>query len=231
MQKNNRNRGIAPIAIAIIIALLAVGGGVGVNRAVKNSQAKKEKAKNEQQEKVATSTPQTLKVFLTAQNNSGQTGEAELISMGTTTKVIVNLTGKPSSVSQPSHIHLGTCEAIGAVKYQLTNIDKGAAQTIVPVTLAELIAETPLAINVHKSVAEISDYTACGNLATSTKSLKSEKTSDKNPADIAKQAVKNVIYTASGFSPSNLTIKKGEIIKFTNQSILCCPLIWRITIY
>lgn len=214
MHKINRTRGIAPAIIAIIIAILAIGGGVGINQVNKNAKIKKEKEGVEQQAKLATSTPQTLKIFLNEQNGSGETGEAELISMGTTTKVIVNLVGKPSEVSQPSHIHLGTCATIGAVKYPLSNIEKGASQTILAVTLQQLIAEAPLALNVHKSATEIGIYTACGNIATSTPRTKESDDSE----DSKKSAVKNVIHTTAGFSPNSMTIKKDETVTFTNQS-------------
>lgn len=259
MSKINRTRGIAPAIIAIIIAILAIGGGVGINQANKNAKIKKEKEKVEQQEKLATSTPQTLKIFLDEQNGSGQTGEAELISLGTITKVIVNLTGKPTGVSQPSHIHLGACATIGAVKYPLSNIEKGAAQTILPITLEQLITETPLALNVHKSATEISVYTSCGDISTSTKNLKTEKdvnrtaseNSGQNAGDENKvvfctqdarqcpdgtfvgrvgpncefktcageqSETRNVSYNNSGFAPESIKIKKGETVKFTNQS-------------
>lgn len=259
MSKINQTRGVAPAIIAIIIAILAIGGGVGINKANKNAKIKKEREKTEQQEKSATSTPQALKIFLDEQNDSGQTGEAELISLGTTTKVIVNLTGKPSGVPQPSHIHLGACEATGAVRYSLSNIDKGATQTILPVTLEQLIAETPLALNIHKSATEINVYTACGDISTSTKNLKTEKdvnktaseNSGQNAGDESKvvfctqdarqcpdgtfvgrvgpncefktcageqSETRNVSYNNSGFAPESIKIKKGETVKFTNQS-------------
>lgn len=221
MSKINTQKGIAPAIVAIIIAILAVGGGIGINQSVKKSKVEREKAELQTN---ATSTPQVLKISLSEQSGSGQTGMAELIAMGTSTKVIVNLTGKPSSVLQPSHIHLGTCATLGTVKYPLTNIDKGAAQTILPVTLAELINEIPLALNVHKSATAISVYTSCGDISTSTiknqtaSADKSDKDDSDDSDDSDKPIVKSVTYTNTGFSPSTITIKKGETVKFTNQS-------------
>ena len=104
-------------------------------------------------------------VALTAVNNSGESGTATITETGGQTKVMINLTGFTKDVEQPAHIHLGVCPGVGAVKYPLTPIMNGTSVTVIPVTIADLKKQLPLAINVHKSKTEVSSYTACGPLS------------------------------------------------------------------
>ena len=131
-------RGMAPIAIAIIALLVLGGGACGVKK-VADKKAKKEASPVETGMPVpgtdtpeieVMGTPTTLQITLAEQNKSGQNGQAVITEIGTSTlKVIVNLTGKPSGVPQPAHIHIGSCPNPGAVKYPLTNVGNGASQT------------------------------------------------------------------------------------------------------
>ncbi len=103
-------------------------------------------------------------VNLTKQNNSTESGTATLSEVGGKVKVTLKLTGAPSGVTQPAHIHVGKCPDVGAVKYPLTSPVNGMSETILDVTLAKLKSELPLGINVHKSVAEAKVYVSCGDL-------------------------------------------------------------------
>ena len=233
----NTQRGIAPIA-AIIIALLVIGGGgYGVKKVADNKKEKRakqeqvaqeEKQKEEKaREDAAMLKPTTLQVKLDEQNASGQSGQAIITQIGTSTvKVVVTLTGKPSGVAQPAHIHLGACPAPGAVKYPLTNVDKGVAQTeILNMTIEQLLSELPLAINVHKSAAEAKVYTACGDITderTGTSNSDSRAmgqfTQTKGgDSEMLKREIK-VTYNTQGFSPKTVTIKKGETVVFENKT-------------
>lgn len=109
----------------------------------------------------------SVTVQLSAQNNSGETGTAELTDMGGgQTKVVITLTGAPSGVAQPAHIHEGTCANLNPTpKYPLTSVQGGKSETTVNVSLTDLMAK-PFAINVHKSAQEIPVYVACGNIPT-----------------------------------------------------------------
>jgi plastocyanin len=171
---------------------------------------------------------------LDEQNKSGQKGEVTITQIGTSTvKVIVSITGKPSKVPQPAHIHLGACPTPGAVKYPLTNIEKGASQTeLQGVTLEKLLSELPLAVNVHKSEADAKVYTSCGNIENKKEEVSKgeEKKADAMKADSEtkketgkptaaeeKKEVK-VNYTEGGFAPKTVTIKKGEAVVFENKT-------------
>lgn len=104
------------------------------------------------------------KVFaLNAQNGSGQHGTVALKPRGPKTVVEIHLLGAPSS-AEPAHIHNGTCSKLNpAPKYPLTSVVDGISETTVNQPISVLTAGG-LAVNVHKSAADLKDYVACGNL-------------------------------------------------------------------
>ncbi len=112
-------------------------------------------------EKAATS--EAVTVELKAVNNSGVSGEATLTPVDNKTKVVINLTGAPEGVSQPAHVHQGTCEKLGEPKYPLEAVKNGKSETTIDAKLSDLTAGD-FAINVHKSEKEISAYAACGGI-------------------------------------------------------------------
>jgi hypothetical protein len=105
-----------------------------------------------------------MKVALNAENNSGETGTATLKEENGKTTVTLSLIGYVKDVVQPAHIHIGACPGVGAVKYPLANVVNGVSVTVLAVSLADLKQSLPLAINVHKSAAAITNYTSCGEL-------------------------------------------------------------------
>lgn len=102
---------------------------------------------------------------LLEQNGSGEYGTASLRQEDGKVKVTLDITGAPEGVTQPAHIHMGSCPEVGAVKYPLTFPVNGKSETTLDTTLDELKAQLPLAINVHKSAQEPKVYVACGDLA------------------------------------------------------------------
>ncbi|MDO8564705.1 MAG: cupredoxin domain-containing protein [bacterium] len=208
----NTKQGIAPIA-AIIIGLLVIGGGAyAIKKGVDKKEKKEKTEMTEEKDKTATSTSGALHIKLSEQNNSGQKGEVTITRMGTSSvKVILNITGKPATTTQPAHIHVGVCPNPGAVKYPLTSVDKGASQTeLQGVTIESLLAQLPLAINVHKSAAESGVYVACGN-------IEAKATSTKVSIEKSKET-KKVTYNAQGFSPKSVTVQKGDTVLFENKT-------------
>ena len=107
---------------------------------------------------------QPVVVALSAQNNSGMNGTATLTSMGGSTLVELALTGATTDIVQPAHIHTGSCATIGGVVYPLEFPVNGVSATTLNVSLEAILAQLPLALNVHKSVEEASVYVACGDL-------------------------------------------------------------------
>lgn len=105
-------------------------------------------------------------VNLFEQNDLGQSGTAVLRENEAGQLMVeLSMTGGDFSAPQPAHIHLGACPEPAAVEYPLTNVVDGESVTTLDVSWSDLIeADAPMAINVHKSSAESSVYTACGDL-------------------------------------------------------------------
>lgn len=106
-----------------------------------------------------------ITVTLSEQNASGESGTATMMEVDGKVKVTLNLTGATEGVTQPAHIHMGTCPDVGAVKYPLTSPVNGVSETMLDVTLDQLKSELPLGINVHKSETEAGIYVSCGDIA------------------------------------------------------------------
>lgn len=103
-------------------------------------------------------------IQMSAQNDSGQNGTATISEADGKASVVLSMSSLVDSNDQPAHIHLGTCANIGGVKYPLTNIKDGSSETLLDVSIADLLSQGELAINAHKSVAEVSVYTSCGDI-------------------------------------------------------------------
>ena len=111
-----------------------------------------------------TSEATSITVALSEQNKSGENGSATIMKAGEKVKVSLTLSGEAKSASQPAHIHMGSCDSLGGVKYQLNSVSKGSSETTVDVSYDKLISELPLAINLHKSAKDIETYVACGDI-------------------------------------------------------------------
>lgn len=103
-------------------------------------------------------------VTLIERNSSGESGTAKLEEVNGKVVVTLAITGEGTGVVQPAHIHVGTCPDVGAVKYPLTNVVNGSSVTTLDVSMATLLSQLPLGINVHKSAAEVKIYVACGDI-------------------------------------------------------------------
>lgn len=104
-------------------------------------------------------------VTLDAQNDSGESGTATLTDLGNgKVRVEVSVTGAPSGVPQPLHIHQGTCATLNPKPaFPLTSAVDGKSVTEIDAKLADL-QNGDYAINGHKSAAEASVYVFCGNI-------------------------------------------------------------------
>jgi hypothetical protein len=102
---------------------------------------------------------------LSPQSNSGESGTATLAKQGDNqTKVTLSINGAPSGVSQPVHIHRGTCAQLNpAPAFPLSPLVNGKSETVVNASIDEL-TKGDYAINGHKSAQEASTYVFCGNL-------------------------------------------------------------------
>lgn len=116
-----------------------------------------------QSQPVGEETNPVILVELSDQNNSGESGVATLVDFDGKAQVTMDLAGVFAR-SEPAHIHSGSCLELGAVKYPLASVERGFSDTTLEVSVEELLAQLPLAINVHKSAEEAGVYVACGDI-------------------------------------------------------------------
>jgi hypothetical protein len=102
---------------------------------------------------------------LSPQSYSGESGTAKLTKHGDTqTKVALSVTGAPAGVSQPVHIHKGSCAKLDPKPaFPLSPLVNGKSETIVNASIDDLTSGG-YAINGHKSAQEVSTYVFCGDL-------------------------------------------------------------------
>ncbi|MEK7138093.1 MAG: hypothetical protein AAB787_01150 [Patescibacteria group bacterium] len=101
---------------------------------------------------------------IAALNESGLSGTARVTDSEGKAKVVVNLTGTQASAAEPAHLHIGTCTNLGEPKYALSPIVNGVSETVLDVSVDEVSANLPLALNIHKSETEMDANIACGDL-------------------------------------------------------------------
>jgi len=216
MQKLNRQSGIAPIIILIIVLGLIGAGGSVVYVKNKNKRMAAESP-------TPTASPEgmmkarTVTVKMEAQNDSGNAGEAVLteIEGGAKVKVVLSVSGAPTGVAQPAHIHGGSCPLPGGVLYPLTPVMNGASQTEIETTLGELLEQLPLSINVHKSQVEAAIYVACGDITADGMMMGEEM--GKNP-ELKEFTMTSWYEMTNGqpsthFSLNEIRVKKGDMVK------------------
>jgi len=106
-----------------------------------------------------------IQVKLNPQSNSGESGTATLLDGAKGLIVRLRVAGGPEGVDQPAHIHTGTCDNLGPVKYPLHSVDKGTSETVVADASLATFTKGQWAINVHKSSNDLKTYVACGNIS------------------------------------------------------------------
>ncbi len=153
----------------------------------------------------------TLTVPLAQLNASGITGTAKLSEANGKTTVVVDVTGAPSGVAMPSHIHEGTCANLNPLpKYPLIDIVDGHSETVVDTTISALLA-SQFAINVHKSATDIKVYVACGDLVA--------PGSDATPAAATGATTVAIQIVDFSFAPVSMTVSAGSTVTFTNTGV------------
>lgn len=108
--------------------------------------------------------PKHLSVTMNALNGSGQNGTAKVSrASGGHITVTIDLNGEPSGVSEPAHIHPGTCANLDPVpKAVLSPVVDGRSVTTLP---APTSTSGNRAIVVHKGTgADMKTYVACGDI-------------------------------------------------------------------
>ena len=101
-----------------------------------------------------------LRLEVTEQNGSGQSGTATLTAAGDEqTKIVMELSNPPAE-PQPAHVHPGPCDDLGDPVAGLAALVDGRSETTVPLSFAEL-RRGDLVVHAHKSEREYSISVAC----------------------------------------------------------------------
>ena len=95
------------------------------------------------------------------QGASGKTGIAVMTGNDRTTNLVLMDSPITYATVEPAHIYTGTCDDLGGVVYALNGVLDGSSTTALDVPLSKLQQGTYV-INLHKSVAAISSFIACG---------------------------------------------------------------------
>ncbi len=109
--------------------------------------------------------PNNFSIVLSSQNSSGQNGIATLEASKNQTVIKIKVLGYAPGIPQPAHVHSGTCEKPGEIKYPLADILDGGSKTVLDVSINKL-DKSDLVLNVHKSDEEINTYVSCGQIKT-----------------------------------------------------------------
>jgi hypothetical protein len=97
-------------------------------------------------------------------NDSGVTGTVTLTSAGEA-RTLVELAVAPNGhPDMPAHVHPGTCEdPVPQPMFPLENVLDGVSRTEIPISMADLEAETA-SVNVHHSNDQMQISVACVDL-------------------------------------------------------------------
>jgi len=154
-----------PIILAIIAIVLVVGAVMFTrNQPVEEQAPTREEAEVMGKEEHEAMMTEEIIVPLMAQNDSGESGTAVITKIDGQTKVALSLTGAPATTPQPAHIHVGSCATLGGVDHALASVVNGSSETVLDIPITHILEHLPLAINVHKSVAQVGVYVACGDI-------------------------------------------------------------------
>jgi hypothetical protein len=126
---------------------------------------------------------ESVTIDLDELNDSGQSGTATLTEENGQTRVVIDINApEEEDIEQPAHIHAGTCDDLGGVEYPLDNVVDGSSETVVDVSLEDLMSGV-YAVNVHLSTDEPGTWVACGNIPTQVEDENGEDMDDEDMDD------------------------------------------------
>lgn len=147
------------MVVAIVAIIFILGSSLNTNNPNQNTNTSTSTGTSTDQN----IGPREVTIMMSSQNESGEVGAARINEVDGRAKITLQLTGGPSNISQPTHIHDGTCQVLGTIKYPLTTVRNGSSETILPISFPDLVSRLPLAISVHKSLSDDSTV-SCGDI-------------------------------------------------------------------
>ncbi|MCP6719229.1 MAG: hypothetical protein KJI71_03295 [Patescibacteria group bacterium] len=201
-------KGISLPVILVIIALVFIGAWTIYYGGSQSPQVQEDSMMEKKDTKI-------ISLTLASRNDSGESGTATITEVDGKAKVTLTLSGAPAAdISQPAHIHLNSCTDIGGIKYPLTDVT-GSSETILDVSVEQILSELPLAINVHKSYPEIGVYVSCGNIVyeeTDKMMKETESTQDSMVKEVDEKMMKEIMAMTYQYSGQLADVTNGETI-------------------
>lgn len=161
--ETNSTGGSSKFIIGAVVIIAAIGVYAYLNSA-NSGVVVMEKKEGVMMVKDGATIADQMMLMVAPQNNSGITSSVVLTPKGEKTEVVITLTGGPAEGKHPAHIHVGACPMPGAVKYPLSPVVNGKSITLVDSAVGDLWNMLPLAINIHKSAAEVGVYLGCADI-------------------------------------------------------------------
>jgi plastocyanin len=224
-------QGIGAPGIVLIIALIAIIGGFYLYQRSSGGLAQNSPSPSTTPGTTITPSPTPItpevRVVLDQQNKSNEIGEATLSERLGKAHVVLVLNNAPTT-AQPAHIHMGSCAKLGAVKYNLNPVTNGRSETDLEVSLAEVLSNQPIAVNVHKSTQQVNTYVSCGDVkatvemgsedhmispSPSVSSTGSPRASVSSSPAAATTKTFNIVSKDYSFSQTSITVKKGDKVR------------------
>ncbi len=107
----------------------------------------------------------SLQINMGQQNNSGEAGNASVTDVKGGVNVAIHIKSEPKGLSQPAHIHQGTCTKLDPAPWKPLNpVVNGESFTHLAGVSVAQIKKGKYAINVHKSANDLKTYVSCGDL-------------------------------------------------------------------
>lgn len=149
----------ASLLMVLIVLPFTFASGINLNNrsAVRIEGEKLNKIKLARQQN-------SFDIEMKALNNSNEDGKATFTASGTQTKVTIELDNAPGNVAQPVNIHSGSCPNPGDKKISLNDALNGRSETMINVSMDDLIKQLPMTVVVYKSTDEQSTYVSCGEI-------------------------------------------------------------------
>lgn len=169
--RTTSSRGSTGLLIIIVFAALIVIGGLLFS----TGREEQPVAEETPAEPVVATDDRKINIALQSLGDSLQMGEAVLRDFEGKTSITAVISSFVSDAEQPIQISSGTCTNPGELLYSLSTLkqndttgtvgtDLGVSDTILDVSLDDLLAKGPLAISVRKTPEEANVSVACGEI-------------------------------------------------------------------
>ncbi|MCR4330380.1 MAG: thioredoxin family protein, partial [Patescibacteria group bacterium] len=165
---------ITPAIMALLVLAFVVGGALYFNS----------KPEAESMKKEGEAMMENITIAMKEANGSNQNGTVTITDENGKAKIVIKVAAGSEDIEQPSHIHSGSCPSPtpppAGIVYPLSNTVNGMSETILAVSVEELLGKLPLSVLIHKSKTDAKTYVSCGDVAVSVMEKEGEAMMEKD---------------------------------------------------